>query len=245
MCALPQTIESSSSIGPILGQERIEVIDILRGLAIFGILIVNMGGFSLPEDMPAHQLWPNLLDRTVEKLILFFAQGKFVSLFSFLFGLGLAVQMMRAEARGARFLPLYLRRLCALLLVGLAHFLLLWDGDILHTYALDGFILLFFRRRSLKTLLVWAGIFLCLPVLFISFFTGVSIARQVNPQAVSWISFGDPAEDQKRIEEARHIFSRGTYAEMVKFRARDLPEELWSIVDTYVLMLFLLGLYAG
>ena len=91
MSASPQTIASPPLIGPVLGQERIEVMDILRGLAIFGILIVNLGGFSLPEDMPAHQLWPNLVDRTVEKLILFFAQGKFVTLFSFLFGLGLAV----------------------------------------------------------------------------------------------------------------------------------------------------------
>ena len=62
--------------------------------------MVNMGGFSLPGDLPGHQLWPNMVDRTVEKLILFFAQEKFKTLFSFLFGLGLAVQMMRAEARG-------------------------------------------------------------------------------------------------------------------------------------------------
>ena len=152
MSALPHTIASPPVIGPVLGQERIEAIDILRGVAILGILIVNMCRFSLPEDLPAHQLWPILVDRTVEKLILFLAEEKFVTLFSFLFGLGLAVQMMRAEARGARFLPLYLRRLCVLLLIGVAHFLLLWAGDILHTYALDGFILLFFRRRSLKTL---------------------------------------------------------------------------------------------
>ena len=64
--------------------------------------------------------------------------------------------MMRAEARGARFLPLYLRRLAVLWLIGLAHFLVLWDGDILHDYATDGLILLLFRRRSLKILLVWA-----------------------------------------------------------------------------------------
>ena len=63
--------------------------------------MVNMGGFSLPGDLPGHQLWPNMVDRTVEKLILFFAQEKFKTLFSLLFGLGLAVQMMRAEARGA------------------------------------------------------------------------------------------------------------------------------------------------
>src|SRR5258708_18120447 len=102
-----------------------EVIDILRGVGILGILIVNIGLFSRPENLPAHQLWPNAVDGTVDRLILFFAQEKFKTLFSFLFGLGLAVQMMRAEARGARFLPLYARRLGVLFLIGVAHFLLL------------------------------------------------------------------------------------------------------------------------
>ena len=134
MPALPYTIESPPEIGPALRQERIEAIDILRGVAILGILIVNlsMRGFSLPEGLPAHELWPNLVDRTVETLILFFADQQFITLFAFLFGLGLAEQMMRAEGRGARFLPLYLRRLCVLWLIGMAHFLFLWDGDMLH-----------------------------------------------------------------------------------------------------------------
>jgi uncharacterized protein len=103
MSALPHTVASPPVIGPVPGQERIEGIDILRGVAILGILLVNMGLFSLPEGLPAHQLWPSMVDRTAEKLILFFAQEKFKTLFSFLFGLGLAVQMMRAEARGAAF----------------------------------------------------------------------------------------------------------------------------------------------
>ena len=94
MSALPHTI-ASPVIGPVLRQERTEAIDILRGVAILGILIVNMGRFSLPEDLPAYQLWPNIVDRTVEKLILFFADEQFITLFAFLFGLGLAVQMMR------------------------------------------------------------------------------------------------------------------------------------------------------
>jgi uncharacterized protein len=237
--------------GPVLGQERIEVIDILRGVAILGILIVNlnMRGLSMPEGLPAHELWPNIVDRIVGKLILFFADQQFITLFAFLFGLGVVEQMMRAEARGARFLPLYLRRLCVLWLIGVAHFLLLWDGDILHAYALDGFILLLFLRRSLKTLLVWAGIFLCIPWLFFGLTTYYSITGQENPEVVDWmspISFSDPAEDQQTIEETRRIYSSGTYAEMIQFRARDLP---WDLPpgsdDTYILIGFLLGLYAG
>jgi uncharacterized protein len=63
---------------------------------------------------------------------------------------------------------------------------------------------------------------------------------------MNWISFKDPAEDQKTIEETRRIYSRGTYVEMIKFRARELPGDLLpDIEDTYILMIFLLGLYAG
>ena len=145
------TATAEPAIGPIRGQERIEAIDILRGVAILGILLVNMALFSLPEGLSAHQLWPDAVDGMVERLILFVAQEKFKTLFSFLFGVGLAVQMMRADARGVRFVPLYARRLGILFLIGVAHYLLLWDGDILHEYAEDGFVLLLFRRRSLRT----------------------------------------------------------------------------------------------
>jgi uncharacterized protein len=247
MSALPHTIASPPVIGPVLRQERIEAVDILRGVAILGILIVNlsMRGFSLPEGLPAHELWPNMVDRTVETLILFFADQQFITLFAFLFGLGLAVQMMRAEAGGARFLPLYLRRLCVLFLIGLAHFLLLWDGDILHAYATDGFILLLFLRRSLKTLLVWAGILLCIPLLFFGFTTRYAITGQVNPYVMNWIQYEDLAEDRETIEEARRVYSRGTYAEMIEFRAGGLGELLPGNDDAHILVGFLLGLYAG
>jgi uncharacterized protein len=249
MSALPHTIASPPVIAPVLDQERIQAMDILRGVAILGILIVNMTWISLPEGLPAHELWPNMVDRTVEKLILFFADQQFITLFSFLFGLGLAVQMMRAEPRRERFLPLYLRRVCVLWLIGVAHFLLLWDGDILHAYAQDGLILLLFLRRPPKTLLVWAGIFLSIPLLFFGLTTYNSITGQQNPQVVDWISpvsLSYPAEDQETIEETRRIYSQGTYAEMIEFRARDLPEDLLpGIDDTYILIGFSLGLYAG
>jgi uncharacterized protein len=247
MSALAQTSASSPAIGPVRRQERIEAIDILRGVAILGILIVNMTmrGFSLPEGLPAHELWPNMVDRTVETLILFFADQQFITLFAFLFGLGLAEQMLRAAERRARFLPLYLRRLCVLWLIGMAHFLFLWDGDILHAYAQDGFYLLPFLRRSIKTLLVWAGILLCIPLLLFGFTTRYVITGHVNPYVMNWIQYEDLTEDQQYIEEARGIYSRGTYAEMIKFRAGGLGELLPGSGDAYILVGFLLGLYAG
>ncbi|WP_208719005.1 hypothetical protein [Corallococcus sicarius] len=80
--------------------------------------------------------------------------GKFIPLFSFLFGLGFAVQMGRAEARGASITPLHVRRLGVMLVMGLAHLFLIWYGDVLSTYAVLGFGLLLFRGRLDRTLLI-------------------------------------------------------------------------------------------
>lgn len=226
------------AIGPVLRQERIEAIDILRGVAILGILIVNMGLFSSPEGFP--------VGGTTERLIYFFAQEKFKALFSFLFGLGLAVQMMRAQARGVRFLPLYMRRLGVLFLIGVSHFLLLWNGDILHDYAENGFVLLLFRRRSLKTLLVWAGAFLAIPLFCYGLTTYDAITHRVSPPLMSWILYETETQDQQTNDETRRIYSRGTYREMITLRARELPGDLTpDIDDAYLLAMFLLGLYAG
>ena len=239
-----------SVIEPVPGQERIEAIDILRGVAILGILIVNMALFSMPGDPPARELWPNVVDRTVDWLILFFAQEKFKTLFSFLFGLGLAVQMMRAEARGARFLPLYARRLLVLFLIGVAHSLFLWDGDILHDYAELALVLLVFRHRSLKTVLGWAGVFFCIPVFFYGITTYYSITREVPSPLRTWITYEtgyEPGAQAKETDEdPGRIYSSGTYAEMVALRARQLPRDMSPDTDdAYVIGIFLLGLYAG
>ena len=225
-------------IGPVLRQERVEAIDILRGVAILGILIVNMQLFSTPEGLP--------VDGTAERLIYFFAQEKFKALFSFLFGLGLAVQMMRAEARGAHFLPLYARRLCVLFLIGVAHFLLVWDGDILHDYALLGFVLLLFHRSSPKTLLVGAGVLLAIPMLFYGITTYSSITSHVSPQMKEWITYENGAEDNGTSDDFSDTYARGSYAEMVTLRESELPRDMSPDTDdAYVLAIFLLGLYAG
>ena len=233
-----RTVAAPAGIEPVLGQERIDAIDILRGVAILGILIVNMSLFSMAAEAPAHGI--------VDRLILFFAQEKFKTLFSFLFGLGLAVQMMRAEARGARFLPLYARRLAVLFLIGAAHFVLVWDGDILHDYALLGVVLLLFRHRAPKTLLVWAGVFLAIPLLFYGLTTYSSITGHANPQVQKWIAYETGADEPEFVEDIGRMYARGTYGEMVAFRARELPRDMSPDTDdAFVLAMFLLGLFAG
>ena len=226
--------------GAVHRQERIEAIDILRGVAILGVLIVNMQLFSMPEGVPVHGI--------ADRLIYFFAQEKFKALFSFLFGLGLAVQMMRAQARGVHFLPLYARRLGVLFLIGVAHFLLVWDGDILHDYALLGVVLLLFRRSSPKTLLVGAGAFLAIPMLFFGLTTYASVTGHVNPQVKEWIAYenGSEADGGGTSDDFSDTYARGSYAEMITLRAGELPRDMSPDTDdAYVLAIFLLGLYAG
>src|ERR1039457_5797991 len=108
-------------VGPVRVSERILSIDVLRGMALFGILAANMRAFFAPLDVYGNI--GALFHGRAEVAAQFFTdaliQGKFISIFSFLFGMGFAMQMSRAEARGVRFLGFYPRRLLALALFGL------------------------------------------------------------------------------------------------------------------------------
>ena len=232
-------------LGPVRSQDRIEAIDILRGVAILGILIVNMGLFSMPEVI-GHRSWSSLADEGAQRLILFTAQEKFKTLFSLLFGLGLAVQMMRAEARGVGFVPLYARRLGVLFLIGAMHFVFLWDGDILHDYALLGCVLLLFRHRSLDTLLIWAGVALAIPALLYSLTTASAITGRVSQPLATWAAYEIGTDNPGGAAETTRLYSQGTYADMVKTRAQEFPGDLLPDTDdAFVFAMFLLGLYAG
>src|SRR5277367_5419765 len=156
----------SQRVGPVSLSERILFIDILRGMALFGILAANMRAFVAPLDAYGDigVLFHSRADVLAQAFIDLFFQGKFISIFSFLFGLGFAIQLSRAETRGVRFLSFYPRRLLALALFGIIHGIFIWAGDILLTYAFSGAILLLFRNRQQKTLLWWAGSLFALPI---------------------------------------------------------------------------------
>lgn len=129
-----------------------------------------MRGFDAPPAVYGNikVLFHGRADVIAQGFIDIFIQGKFITLFSFLFGMGFAVQLTRAQARGARFMSFYPRRLAALALFGLIHGLLIWWGDILFTYAVAGTLLLFFRNQSQKTLLYWAGGIFAIPIVAFS-----------------------------------------------------------------------------
>ncbi|MBZ7921342.1 DUF418 domain-containing protein [Ensifer adhaerens] len=130
--------------------DRIDDVDALRGFALLGILIVNTMAFAsafygLELADPA---FGGIADRTVHLVIALFFEMKFYLLFSFLFGYSFTLQMRSAEKSGEAFVPRLLRRQTGLWLIGIAHAVLLFHGDILTTYAVLGVVLLTLRNRS-------------------------------------------------------------------------------------------------
>lgn len=148
------TITAAASTS-VLGRDRIGELDIIRGLALFGVLWMNMFGYFdyIVSDTKVVHLFGEALDRYVGLLTEWLVYGKAQALFSLLFGFGFAVLSDRAEARGASAGAIYLRRILILLAVGVAHLLLIFAGDILHAYALMGLVLLMTRRWPSKLLL--------------------------------------------------------------------------------------------
>ena len=151
-------------------QERIASLDVLRGFALLGILVMNIQAFAMPfcayvnptsfGEQEGINLWVWGVGHVLFDM-------KFMALFSMLFGAGVLLFSDRAEARGAKAGWLHYRRSFWLLMFGLLHAHLLWSGDILFSYAICAFIVYPFRRRSPRTLLI-------LGLLFLAFGTGLS-----------------------------------------------------------------------
>jgi uncharacterized protein len=236
----------AAPLGPVLEQERLVTLDVLRGLALLGVVIANVwlwfSGIAFRFPGYQQELRQISLDSAVFFGIAVLVSGKAISTFSFLFGHGFAIQMLRARARARSVVPVYARRLTLLLLIGVAHMVVLWYGDILTIYAVLGFILLLFRNRADRTLLVWAAILVgAVPVLM---------------GAVPWIlsGFGVALPQPNLTEIAQRnattlaVFQGGRLAEILRenlhqagkfYLGRKAPQVL------YLLGLFVFGLFVG
>ncbi|AFZ68073.1 DUF418 domain-containing protein [Deinococcus peraridilitoris] len=202
---------------PITRSERSLLPDILRGLAIGGILLVNLQNFA--GYVPWLQSGP---DRSAQAFIDFFFNGKFVSTFAMLFGAGMALSVARSGS--AR----QVRRLLALLLIGVLHGVLVWVGDILANYALVAFVLLALLRAP--TALLAAVI----PALL--GFTALSVSL------LALVSGHESADISSAGVHA--AYQQGSYLEVLSFRAPQFLGELPGIVMFYgpwLLGLFLIG----
>jgi uncharacterized protein len=133
------------SIRPIEAADRIASLDVLRGFALLGMLLVHFPG-EIGTFLP-------VVDEMVRAGLVLFAEESFAPIFGFLFGLGFAIQLERARALGRSFVWIYVRRMSILLLIGAVHMVLLSDVDILVQYALTGLLLIPLQRLRASTLL--------------------------------------------------------------------------------------------
>lgn len=250
--AIPAAAQSVTAVSPVTTTERIQVVDILRGFALFGILLVNMAFFK-SSWMPANlggSTDQSTLDRLATLLIDLLAEAKFFTLFSFLFGFGFAIQMLRAQRKGIAFVPRFLRRLLVLLAIGLIHLLLIWYGDILVSYALIGFLLILFRNRSPRALLIWVAVLLLPQVLLAAAGIGLIEAVRLVPDVAVTLA---PAETDTLSQfsatraQDLQVYGSGSYPAIIAYRAASLPITLvGSLISVpTILAMFLLGLYAG
>jgi uncharacterized protein len=229
------------------------VLDALRGFAILGILLVNAPLFFEP-------LWSDVLrdgaagplDRLASVATEALAEGKFFTLFSLLFGVGVAMQMGRAAKRGRRFAPFFVRRMAGLAAIGAAHAFLLWWGDILLYYAVLGLALVPLTRAPARRALRWAATAAALPLVLNLGLFGLTTLAAFDEEAQQALA----ADTATRIADAQSAAAtavdayRGTdLGAMIAVRASE-----WSFATTglllngmvfLILAMFLVGLAVG
>jgi uncharacterized protein len=234
-----------TDLAPTSSTERHGVLDALRGFALFGIFLANIRVFSGWEFLGPEQRIALAGDAygLVDFLQVAVIDGKFYTLFAFLFGLGFALQLQRLEGRGVAASRIYLRRTTILLGFGLIHLFVFWVGDILTPYALLGFVLLAVRHWTDRTLLWVAGLALLAPIIGYAMFWAVGVSPSLGLYEVAYAMMPPGAQDP-----------------MVDLRLTDWSERVQSsfalgvlrfghLFDTWrwprLFSIMLLGLWAG
>jgi uncharacterized protein len=197
--------------GPIAPSDRIAAIDSARGIALFGVMAINVVTVfrvSIFERLLPDRGDGTGLDRALYWILMVGIDLKALALFSLLFGVGLAIQHDHLSADPRR-TALLVRRLTFLMLVGAAHLVLLWNGDILFEYAIAGFIVLPFLFCRLRTLTL-AGTAVLALFLVSSFLPPIA-----SMPSRTWMT--------RNIAEATRIYGSGSFAEVLAFRIHELP----------------------
>lgn len=228
---------------------RIQAIDFIRGIALLGILLINIQTYTLFAFLKPRQVYQLHLDKPetyapAQFFIHLFVKGQFYSIFSFLFGLSFYLMYSGLLRRGLDAGRLFRRRLWTLLFIGLFHAFVFWFGDVLHKYALLGFSLPFFYQKSIRTIFKWiAGIVVLAIVLQLVntlYFNHLSGRQGEGQHAISSV-----------IMHVIHVWKTGSLIEVASLQwlcvimlyARILQNGLANFAH-YEIM-FLLGIVAG
>jgi uncharacterized protein len=188
--------------------DRIAGLDVVRGVALFGVMAINVVKefrISIFQQFLSNQVDGLWYDRAIHAILTFGVDMKALALFSILFGIGLAIQFDHLSGNPGRAV-LLARRLFVLLLIGTAHTLLVWNGDILVHYAVAGFVALAFLYGPRERCGV-VGV-------------GLLAFYVVMP---SLVPLPSPAWIAQTVSDANRIYAAGTYVEVLAFRLRELP----------------------
>ena len=185
----------TAHLAPVAQSERIDAMDILRGFALVGILLMNVEWFSRSiSELGGFDRDLTGLDHAVGWLVRCFVEGKFYKLFALLFGMGFAIMLIRAKEADKPFNAWFARRMLVLFAIGMLHIVFLWGGDILHDYAFAGLVLIGFmallRRPRLqrfdnpRSLLKLGLVWLMLPFV-IAMFAGIGFSTMFDYDKLS------------------------------------------------------------
>lgn len=214
-------------MSPVRLQERITSLDVLRGISLIGIFIVNMISFHSPMFYYNPYEWWEKADATWYMMIDIFVQASFYPIFAMMFGYGLMIMWQRAQQRGVSFQKIGIRRMLALLVIGIIHAFFIWSGDILILYALIGFLLLLMLKWSGKTLMIVGLSIFLLPQLLLSAL--MVLLSLLDPKmAAFW-------KDFESIQHSIARYSNGTFWEVMQQRWAD-----WTTANSPETAIFIL-----
>lgn len=219
---------------------RIEILDIFRGFAVFGIFVVNIEimNCAIPNQGLFAEQWNSEVDHTIFRIMQLFFYSKFFPIFSFLFGLGISMQAMKLFKKGQKRFSFYMRRMLFLFIIGIAHILFIWNGDVVHLYAILGLLIVFILPLSNKWL-VGGSVFILLFPFYdqVAFWLFDLILYSPESFLMNYPS-----------EKITEILRNGPYFETINFRIHDYLANiplLFVYLAPLALAMFLLGVFFG
>jgi uncharacterized protein len=200
--------------------ERIAAMDFLRGVALFGILVVNLPYFALAsERASAFDASEAALETAVLAAVTWLFVTKFFTLFSLLFGMGLVLQMERAKAGEQRFTRLYPRRLSTLAVFGVLHGVFLFMGDILLVYSVAGFVLYALRGATPRRLARLAAVFFVVGAVLSVVVAGIDPPAGPTGDVPTWA----PSENVTLAQIVAHVDDEAAWSAVERKAFADGP----------------------
>ena len=242
-------------MGAATDPDRIATLDIVRGVAVMGILAMNIVAFAMPFQAymnPTAYGMEGPADYWSWVLSFIFIDGKMRGLFSFLFGASTLLVIERAKQSGVSPARVHYARMLWLLVFGLIHFYFIWFGDILAGYALTGLLLYFFRNLSVRALIIWGAALVVVQTLLMGaaaasafYFSQQAAAPNPDPEMVEqWRQMREgfaPLEGQALTDKL--ALFQGPYAGLVDLRLiqhwmNPFASLLFFVWETLAYMLF-------